>query len=253
MYVIAQVRISAVISIGKYVADIQELLRRIDLPRFKRGIVQTLVLPPPQSSAVEPKIMNAERFDFLNKDGTWAVVLGPDSISLHTSEYTEYGFFELKLRQALEIIHQVVGITLSERLGLRYIDLIRAGVGESLRDYVRPEIQGLDPAKVGASTSLARFEFVGKTEYGQLVAKMYETEDGTFLPPELRPTNLVHSVALKPAETVLMLDLDHFSEEVAPFDVDGVLNGLGELHDNLDRAFRAAVTEGALKRWSEKD
>jgi uncharacterized protein (TIGR04255 family) len=248
VYVLAQVRVSAVMSIEKYVPDIQERLRHQGFPRFQRGKIQEIRLDPAQA----PKINTFDRYEFQNKDGTSGIVLAPDFISLHTSQYDTGENFEQVLKTALDVAHEIVKFNLVERVGLRYIDLIRLGKNETWSEYIQPTLLGLDPEKLGVSKSLSRFEFVGITEVGTLVVRYSQSDQGIILPLDLIPSTLKHDVQLNASELVAFLDIDHFSEQSRDFDVSAVMEIVSDLHDTTTRAFRNAVTETALIRWGRE-
>ncbi len=248
VYVIGQVRISPVIAIEKYVPEIQEQLRHKGFPRFVKGQIQEIRI----EIGSTPKVNVSDRYEFQNKEGTSGIVLASDFISLHTNKYEVYEKFEETFRVALAIIHQVVSLSLVERIGLRYVDLIRLGADEKFSDYLQPGLLGLENAKLGVTKSLSRFEFVGVTEVGKLVVRYSQSDNGTFLPADLMPSPLKHDVEVPPGEVVSFLDLDHFSEQSHDFEVSSVLELLGRLHDYLDRTFRSAVTETALQKWGSE-
>jgi uncharacterized protein (TIGR04255 family) len=247
--VIAQVRISAVVSVGKFVPEIQEQLRHRGFPRFKRNETREFLLTP----GAEPKITTVERFEFQDKESRSGIILASDFVALHATRYDVYEQFAETLATALEIVHRVMNISLVERIGLRYVDLVRVGVRESLSDYLRSGLLGLDPSELGVSKALSRFEFVGLSEVGKLVVRCYNQEPGTLLPPDLTPGTLRQDVEIDPEDLPYLLDFDHYSEESQDFNVGAVLEIMGRLNDNLDRAFRAAVTEGALVKWGRQD
>ena len=249
IYVIAQVRISAVMSVGKFVPEIQEQLRHKGFPRFKRSELREFRL----DFGSDPKVTTVERFEFQDKEAGSGIILAPDFVALHTTKYDVYERFAETLAAALEVIHRVMDIALAERVGLRYVDLVRVAQGESLSDYLKPGLLGLDSAALGVSKALSRFEFVGLSEVGKLVVRAYNLEPGTLLPPDLTPATLKQEVDLAPGVMPYLLDFDHSLEEPQDFSVEAVLETMGRLHDNLDRAFRAAVTDGALTKWGRED
>jgi uncharacterized protein (TIGR04255 family) len=54
---------------------------------------------------------------------------------------------------------------------------------------------------------------------------------------------------LAPHEVGTVLDFDHYSEATREFELESVIGAVGDLHDNVDRAFRSAVTPAALRKW----
>ncbi len=247
VFVLAQVRFSAVAAIAKYVPEIQERLRHNGFPRFTKGQVQEI-----RFDATGPRISLAERYEFQDKGGTSSIILTTDFVVLQMNRYESYEKFEEMLRMTLEIVHGVVNLGLAERLGLRYVDWIKLGTDEPLRDYLRPGLLGLDPAELCVSGALSRFEFIGATEVGKIVIRYSQQNDGSFLPPDLFPNSLSYDVRPEPGEVVHLLDLDHFTEHPSDFAVPSVLDAMGQLHNNLDLAFRHAVTPEALVRWGNE-
>jgi uncharacterized protein (TIGR04255 family) len=248
VYVIGQVRISPVVAIEKYIPEIQEQLRHKGFPRFVKGQIQEIRF----EIDAAPKMHAVDRYEFQNKEGTSGIALTMDFISLHTSKYEVYGKFEETLSAALTIIHQVVSLSLVERIGLRYIDLIRLSAGEKFSDYLQPGLLGLEEEKLGVQKSLSRFELVGITDVGKLVVRYSQSDNGAFLPADLMPSSLKHDVQIPSGEKVAFLDLDHFAEESHDFETVSVLETLGRLHENLDRTFRSAVTATALQKWGSE-
>jgi len=248
VYVIGQVRISPVVAIEKYIPEIQEQLRHKGFPRFVKGQMQEISF----EIDAAPKLHIVTRYEFQNKEGTSGITLATDFISLHTSKYEVYEKFEVTFGTALAIIHQVVNLNLLERVGLRYIDLIRLNAGEKFSDYLQSGLLGLEEEMLGVQKSLSRFELVGVTDVGKLVVRYTQSDNGTFLPPDLMPSPLKHDIQILPGETVAFLDLDHFADESQDFEIGSVLETLRRLHGNLDRTFRSAVTNVALQKWGSE-
>lgn len=254
VYVIAQVRVSAVVSIEKYIPEIQERIRRQGFPRFQQGQIQEIRFNLGQ----DPKIITAERYEFQDKEGTSGIILAPDFIALHTNKYDIGEHFEAMLKTALDIAHEVVQFSLAERIGLRYVDLIRPRQGEMWSEYLQPGFLGLDTTELGIRESLNRFEFIGVTNVGKLLvryaqARYSQTEQGMILPPDLIPNSLNYDMQITPNEVVAFLDLDHFSEQSRDFEVSSIMDTVSDLHDILDQTFRRAVTETALQRWGKQE
>jgi uncharacterized protein (TIGR04255 family) len=248
--VLAQVRISPVVKMAEYAADVQEQLRRRGFPRFVEGSVQEILL----TAGGPPQLRVHPRWEFQDKERATGIVLTQNAVILHTLQYDTFDAFADHLKLALEVVGEVVKPSLVERLGLRYVDLIRPEAGEAWTDYVKPELHGIKDAVVGMRSSLHRSEMVGTTEAGQLVVRCFQTADGTFLPPDLAPSSLDYSsVMLRPDETVTLLDLDHYSEQVREFDAAQVLEYMWRLHDNLDLSFRECITEHAQRQWKAEE
>ena len=243
---LAQVRISHVAKMGDYIDDVQERLRRSGFPRFEEGRAHEILLRP----GLQPEIREHTRWEFQNKERSAAIIVMQNAIVLHTNSYDTFDQFAKSLRLALEVIGDAAKPALVERLGLRYVDLIRPDAGESWTAYLKQGLHGLQPESIGMTGGLQRHETIGTTKAGQLVIRCVQSTDGAFLPADMLPSTLDYSrVTVIPGELVTLLDLDHFSPATRDFDVDQVMIAMWELHENLDVSFREAVTEHALIKW----
>lgn len=243
---LAQVRISHVAKMGDYIDDVQERLRRSGFPRFEEGRAHEILLRP----GLQPEIREHTRWEFQNKERSAAIIVMQNAIVLHTNSYDTFDQFAKSLRLALEVIGDAAKPALVERLGLRYVDLIRPDAGESWTAYLKQGLHGLQPESIGMTGGLQRHETIGTTKAGQLVIRCVQSTDGAFLPADMLPSTLDYSkVTVTPGELVTLLDLDHFSPATRDFDVDQVMIAMWELHENLDVSFREAVTEHALIKW----
>jgi uncharacterized protein (TIGR04255 family) len=244
--VLAQVRISHVAKMGDYVDDVQERLRRSGFPRFEEGRGHEILLRP----GLQPEIREHSLWEFQNKERSAGIIVMQNAIVLHTNSYDTFDHFAKSLRLALEVVGDAAKPALVERLGLRYVDLIRPEAPESWTDYVKPGLHGLDPAAIGMTEGLQRHETVGSTNVGQLVVRCVQSTDGGFLPADLSPSTLDYAkLAVPQGKLVTLLDLDHFTQVTRDYDVDQVMSAMWQLHENLDITFREATTELAMKRW----
>ncbi len=197
-----------------------------------------------------PKFNITDRFEFQDKDGTVGIVLTPASVAVQTNKYSRFEDFEEIVATTLLVVNRVVDISLAERVGLRYVDLIRLGEGEKWSDYLQLGLLGIDPETVGVKSWMSRYESLGATELGKLAVRCSRSEQ--ILPPDLFPTTLRYETVLKPGEVVTLLDFDHFVEKSSDFDTRSIAALIGELHDTVDVAFRASVTADALARWGKE-
>jgi uncharacterized protein (TIGR04255 family) len=234
-------------ALEKFLPDIQEQLRHKGFPRYVRGQIHELLVQPD----AQPKFSMTDRFEFQDKDESVGIVLTPTSFAVQTNRYSRFEDFEEIVATALIVVNRVLNLTLVERVGLRYVDLVRLGGNETLADYLRSGLLGIDPESVGVKAWRSRYESLGLTELGKLVVRCSQSEQ--ILPPDLFPTTLKYSIALRPGEVVTLLDFDHFVESSSDFDTRRVVALIGELHDAVDLAFRGSVTPGALVRWGNEE
>ncbi len=231
----------------EYVPGIQERLRRDGFPHFRETVVQELHFGPDIKTAAR------KRWVFSNKPQTETVVLANDFVALECSRYGVFEDFTGQLERLLETLRDEVQVALSDRIGLRYIDLIRPDGDESLFDYLKPGLSGLPASEMGAERALYRFESVGNTKVGQLVLRVLQTNDGTFLPPGLDPSDLKFDVEIREDEILTILDIDHYSMQDRDFDPTDLIQEFWKLHDVTGRVFRFAVTDHAMMRWGAKE
>src|SRR5262245_9125468 len=124
--VLAQVRTSPVTKMADYAAEVQEQVRRRGFPRLAEGTVQEILLTPGG-----PQLRVHPRWEFQDKERTTGIILTQNGVVLHTREYDTFDVFADHLKLALEVVGKVVKPALVERLGLRYVDLIRPEAGET--------------------------------------------------------------------------------------------------------------------------
>jgi len=250
VYVLAQVRIAPVMKMVGFIPEVQDRLRREGYPRFVEGQVQEVRF----DSTTGPQLATHPRWDFQSKDARTGVVLTRTALVVHTNDYDTYEQFELELERALGIVGELVQPSLVERLGLRYVDLIRPRKGETYTKYLKPGLHGLSAEDLHVKKALLRSETVGDTDIGRLVVRCVQSMQAAPLPPDLWPATLDYShIPVPRDELVTVLDLDHYTEAPREFDTAGILKAMGALHDTLDCAFRAAVTPEAMKIWKAKE
>jgi uncharacterized protein (TIGR04255 family) len=240
-----QVRTAAVVSLERYVPEIQENLRRSGFPKFTKSRIHEIRF----EADAEPKSSTSDRFEFQTRDGRTGVVLMANALALHTNTYQHFEDFLSTFERALGLINPVLSIEFAERLGIRYVDLVRLADGERFDQYMTGGILGPDPSSFGMARALSRFEMLGPTDVGTLALRQWQMSNGNFLPPDLLPSTLNHPTSLAADEVVSLLDLDHYAERQFDFELNEIKNLAWQLHDNLDRAFRGVVTEFALEKW----
>lgn len=241
--VLAQVRFSAVLKMADFVPELQERLRHAGFPRLSASFTPSAVIGPQGM-----KIKSQPRWEFQNREQTVGLVLGTGALILQTNEYATFEDFVESLTVGVEAVADIVKPGVVERTGLRYVDRIRPSENETWQDYLKDGLHGLDPAAIGMIGALHRAELIGKTEHGTLVVRVMQSNGDSFLPPDLSPSSLKY--AQQPNQAIeTMLDLDHYSEDEISFNTEEIVKRFGELHDALDRSFRAATTEHAMKAW----
>lgn len=240
--VLAQVRFSNVQLMEKYQPAIQDELRR-KYPRYQQQRVQSIQFGP------KPILTEETTWIFTDKKESTSITLSPDFVTLSTNDYPGFEQFLIDLRFVLEIVGNEAQLSFVERLGLRYVNLIRLEKEEGFEHYFIQNLLGLSHQEVGANDSLNRFEFVGITNDGRLVVRCAEYSDGETLPPDLRDSVLKYANAPEMSESVRFLDIDHFTEHSFDWATDDIITRYSELHKNCEMAFKSSVTSDAMAKW----
>lgn len=251
IYVVAQVNISAVVVMERYVPEIQEKLRKSGFPGFVSGQLPEFVFETP---GTRPVISPISRFEFLDREGRTAIVLTPKSIAVHTNQHTSFDGLQAIITMALETVHAAAKLQMHERIGLRYVNLIELEAEEKLKDYLVPHLLGYDETSIGVSGSSFNFQFEGNTPFGRLVSRHYPPQIGNMLPPDLAGISLNYSYRQAPSQgRASLLDFDHAADYKGDFVVEEILETVESLHDGLDVLFRNSVTTFALEKWGKEN
>ena len=242
--VVAQLKISPIVSVEKFVPEVQERFRHAGFPRYRKDQIPELRV----DLGSMPRIETLDRYEFQDKDARTGIVLTPYSIILQTSRYDHFHVFHAQFRTALGVIGDTLKISLRERLGMRFVNAIYPEPAEEIHDYVHEGLLGLNPSSVGVKAWNFQSQFLGGTDVGTLMIKVSGTPGGGFLPPDLTPSTLTLS-QIRTGQSPTILDFDHFLEQSADYNSEEVLKLLNDLHTALDRAFLTSVTKGALQKW----
>ena len=245
--VLCQVRFSQVLAMPDYYPKIQDRLRRKGYPISKNAVVQEGLLLPGGISSVQ-----SHRWQALNREQTRSIVVTNDFLVFQTSVYDVFETFTAELRLAVETVASTVDDLIVERVGLRYVDLVRPQEGENWTAYVRPELRGLQSSSFTQGTQLQLHQSVAKTTNGTMIVRLFQNRDGKFLPPDMADSDLKRTLEpqVRPGELLTVLDLDHFSVRQLEFSADAIDHEAWLLHDALDHVFReSVVTQEALDKW----
>lgn len=245
VFTLAQVRFSPVLVMDEYIPRIQEALRQEGYPKFAAESIGEIVIGP------QPSIGSTARWLFVNKQADKSVVLSPTFVAVETTNYDVFDSLLADLVKVVDILRNVVQVEFVERLGLRYVNLVRPSAGESVADYVKPGLLGLTPEELGVENVVQRHESRARTPYGQLVVRLLQGD--RILPPDLDSTALKVERTIETDETATLLDIDHFSVGEWNFDNSEVSSAMWELHEFTDAAFRTAVTAYAMKAWGARE
>lgn len=246
--VLCQVRFAPILAMADYFPRIQDKLRRKGYPVVKNAVIQEVLLTPAGGGASAKHV----RWQVLDKSETRSIVVTENFVAFQTTAYTVFEDFVPQLASAVDTLAEEVQGLYLQRIGLRYVDLVRPARGETWRDYVRPELHGLRSPTFIEDSQAQLHQSTAQTSHGTMIVRLYQNRDGQVLPPDLTEGGLKVRVepAVAPTELITLLDLDHFSLRQVDYERGVVESQVWDLHDDLDRVFReSVVTDYALKVW----
>ncbi|MAT65037.1 MAG: hypothetical protein CMN57_05290 [Gammaproteobacteria bacterium] len=246
IYVLAQIRFSPILATEKYIPSIQERVRR-EYPRYQQNIIQTFRFGP---EGQPPDIAKISRWEFADKDSTHGFIIQQDSFVFHTTGYTTFPEFKDKLQSALLAVNESLDISLVERIGLRYVDIVEPTGDDKLSDYLVPGVAGFPHEDIGVQPVVSQTESISDSEFGRLVLKVIKKKDEKNVPPDLFPLALKLSRKVAQGSPNALLDFDHFFEQSIDFSVDAVIEKIDQLHEVTSKAFWSVITEHAKDVWS---
>jgi len=254
-FTVAQIQFNPILDMDGYLPAIQEKMRITHFPDFKRESVQQLTIPFASSSqvgqAVAPSFVPRARCIFGNIEGTTEFVLENNALALQTTAYDTFETFSKTLLDGLEIVHSALQLDFTQRVGLRYLDAVLPNQGESLSDYLTPEVLGLALKLTERRLSHSFNETVTLSSKGKLVSRVIIQDGPVGLPPELLTLaphidsrftqfNGLHAI----------IDTDASTEPREALNIGKLGHGLFALHDEIEKSFVLTVTSTALERWS---
>jgi len=250
-FTVAQVRFNKLLKLGDYVPSIQEAMRKAGFPDFTSQRTVVLQLPAQESPATPPSVSSVEHFVFGNWGKTHAFVLGTDSLTLQSTRYGRFEDFSTRFLEGLALVHDVVQLDFTDRVGLRYLDHVAPRSNDSLEQYVVPEVRGLG-ARMGGKPVHSFSETFSRVGDVQVRSRVLIRDDGIAFPPDLTPAGMeVDDRFLKYSGRHATLDHDGFIEQRMVFSAPAVGDQLYTIHDVIIAAFKAAVTEHAFAVWDE--
>jgi uncharacterized protein (TIGR04255 family) len=225
------------------------ILMRFDEPAFQGSLQEALRVEYPrvqqeQQIAVTMGLGGGlvsspagAQWRYQDLDGAWSVVLQRNFAGLETSRYDDYEDFEQRLSRLLQALAQH-GITVCERLGLRYINEFRHADGARPSDWkilLREDLLGI------ASEELLD----GRIEHA--VQDIRTTRvDGTLV---MRHGFVNGGDGRGP---YYLLDLDHFREGPRDYDEEAVLREARTFHETISRVFEMTLQPAMRKHMQDE-
>lgn len=176
-----------------------------------------------------------EIFQFQTAANDWTVSIAPASLSLQTTAYKGFHDFVERWQMVAAACIQALDVKQQDRLGLRYVNQLKASEGatrDDLTKLVRPELLGV----IGAHDHFAQV----RKAWQEL---RFDQNDGGKL-------TLQHGYDQRaPSDWVYVLDFDHYDEEPQPPDIDGQVRTLAAFNHRIFDLFKWAVDEKCFETF----
>ncbi len=234
--VVAQVQFTPVLSVREdaFVAGFQEDMRH-RYPLLNREFRQRVDRGDDGMLGVS----HAPIWRLSDVDQTWQVTLAEDFCSLDCESYTERFDFHRRLRHVLDSVGVHIRPIMSTRVGVRYTNLFKGEAHDRLGEFIRPELLGLAGTAMG-SAEMHHHSTVAEFTSGDVTLSGRWGHMAPGTDPEL----------LGPGdEPAWLLDLDAFTEVLAPFNPAGCAHEASRYASVVHRFFRWAVSDEFLDHY----
>ena len=250
-FTVVQVRFNPVLKLTDYLPSIQESLRKFGFPAYTQRTTIAVQLVAKDGQALPEPVPRAQ-YLFGNVEQTHSFVLGPDSLTFQSTNYGTYETFSDAFVEGLALVHKEVRLDFTDRIGLRYLDHVFPEAGDSLQQYLAPEVQGLS-GRLGGRPVHSFSEALNAVNEVMLRARVVIQEGGLGFPPDLIPQGMeVQRRFLQSQGMHAILDTDGYVEGRALFSLENVRQNLTAIHAVISAAFKATVTDHARAVWNEE-
>jgi uncharacterized protein (TIGR04255 family) len=247
---VAQVRFNPILTLGDFVPAIQESFRQAGFPDFKEHTVHGVKITVKGTEAV-PVPDTKLRYVFGNTASTHNFLIDSGSLTFQSTDYGRFEDFSRTFLEGLELVHGLVKLDYTERVGVRYLDRVQPRQNESLRQYLGAEALGLGellPGKAAHSFCESLIDGAG----ARLISRVFISSGPVGFPPDLLPVDLRLIERFQQQQGLhAILDNDGFFEGREPYSVETVQKHLDDIHDVILGAFRAIATPYAFEMWDQ--
>jgi uncharacterized protein (TIGR04255 family) len=249
-YTLAQVQFNPITKMSDYVAPLQEHLRRNGFPDFRADSQIEFAIRRLDESQPDVQQQQHVRWSFTNSDRTEGYQLSGNMLVFHTTIYDTFQDFLEKTILGLELVHKVVELAYTERIGLRYLDAVAPMEGDTLQQYLNSSLLGLSDSIDGqlGHSFTETVKFIGD---GTLVSRAVITDNVLSLSPDLFPLQLELAPRFREINgRHAVLDTDYFVAQRNTLDIAEIRKKMLIAHDVVTNAFDSSVTEYSKKKWT---
>lgn len=183
-----------------------------------------------------------QNWRFSDATGAWSVVLGDQAVTLESRAYESFSPFLERFRHVAQSVVDHLGVSERTRLGLRFVNELRADGASTLADWGRL----LNPAFVGFGVD---HEGLGDRIEHAFQELQCRQENGTLAIRHglLQGTTIMRPASLDPpGGPFYLLDLDFSDPSMLSLDVDATCRQLRSFNEAMYRFFRWALDGGTM-------
>ena len=246
---LAQVRFNPILKLADFLPNIQEGFRQAGYPDFDRQHLISIQLTAQEGQPPTPTPVQQERFLFGNVEKTHTFILDGQSLTLQSTG--QFETFSACFLDGLGIVNDAVKLAFTERVGLRYLDRVMPQPGESIKQYLLEQVQGLSSHLEGRplySFTEAMNE-IGKIK---LLSRVAIQEGPLAFPPDIQPGRMrIMERFTSYIGMSAILDNDSFVERREAFSTKTVADDFDAIRKVIRAAFKTTVTPYAFDAWNK--
>jgi len=257
-YVFAQARHNPILQLDPFLPEIQDRMRKAGFPDYQASAIYAVELNfsggggQQDTKRLMPKAV--ARHLFLSADRSKGFIFEQGALSLQTTEYDTFEPFLEQFMAGFGIIHDVINLDYTERIGIRYLDaVVPAGGPDDLSRYLIPGVFGLAgklPEGVPIGMSMSETHIPLTDVDANLVSRTIVRNGPLGFPIDLEPQGLTVSERFQKVQGLhAIIDTDASQAKRQSIDLADLRSRLDMLHTKIRMAFDATVTADALAEW----
>ena len=171
--------------------------------------VMFLMSHSPISPSSPPELRPGVIWRFRDLKSHWQVALTPDFVTLEAFQYSSRTDFAERLESILVAVQSTYAPSAALRVGVRYVDCIKAPHIDRIEDFFQPAVLGIYKTALGNAAEVNMTECLLQAEEGKIQCRW-----------GLLPSGATHDpgIPLPPEGKSWVLDIDMFSSEQMSFD-----------------------------------
>jgi len=191
------------------------------------------------------------KWDFLTEDKKALLRFDENSITLLLSEYSHFSNARKTLEKALHVISETVPNLETTRHGLRYVNHICLGKGESPADWVNVGLLGLASQP---ELDMQRDSSVSETSFQTGMNRRYTVRCSCFgkgltVPPDLFPLPLDLRFPETSDHSFIRIENNHHHNQRRDFELEDSLRIFSDLRYPVTTFFESLTTPHSHQTW----